>query len=154
VTGTSDTTITQNWGGTQYYQVKAFSTVGGTLSTSWASIAVTTPAQPTTSVGGTPWLNVAVGAEPLYTLNVTNNVAKNTWFTLWYRGASGTGTRVQVGSSQKATKVGDAVSWSGLHAGPSTTSYELTWGTNGVADGPVAGANLTVNINVPVTSPW
>ena len=91
VTGTSDTTITQNWGSTQYYQVKAFSTVGGALSNDWALIAVTTPAQSTVSVGGTPWLNVAVGAEPLYTLNVTNNVAKNTWFTLWYRGVSGTG---------------------------------------------------------------
>jgi hypothetical protein len=56
--------------------------------------------------------------------------------------------------SQYAKKAGDVVTFAGLHAGPSSTSYELTWGTSGVADGPVTGSNLTVNISVPVTSPW
>jgi prepilin-type N-terminal cleavage/methylation domain-containing protein len=152
--GTNDNSLTQPWNSTVYYQVKA---VSSTLSESsnWASIATTAPAQTTGLVGAAPWIKITLGAEPLYTLNVTNNVANKTTFTLWYRGPSGTGTAVEVGSGQYAKKTGDVVKWTGLHAGSASNSYELRWGgSSGVADGPISGANLTVSVAVPVSSPW
>jgi Tfp pilus assembly protein PilE len=151
--GTSDNNLTQPWNSTVYYQVKA---VSSTLaeSSSWASIASTTPAQTTGTVDGSPWIRVTLGDEPLYTLNVTNKVASKTTFTLWYRGPAGTSTAVQIGAGRYAKKIDDVVTWTGLHAGSAANSYELQWGTTGVADGPVSGAALTVNVTVPVNSPW
>ena len=146
---TGDSTLTQDWNSTVYYQVKPVNSTGVEAS-SWASIAATTPSQTTQLLDGTPWIAVTLGNEPLYTLNVTNNVDKNTTFTLWYRGASGADEATQVGSGQRVNKIGGIATWTGLHAGPSNTSYELRW-ASGQADGPIAGPNLVVGVSVPVS---
>jgi type II secretory pathway pseudopilin PulG len=138
-------TISQNWNTSQYYQVKPYTTLG-TQAISWASIAAS-PVQQTTSVAGTPWVRVSVGAELLYTVNITNNVAKNTTFTLWSRGADGTGTPVQMttpSSSVKVNKMGDAATWTGLHAG----KYEWRWESSAKSDW-VTGSNPTVTFTAP-----
>jgi type II secretory pathway pseudopilin PulG len=141
VTSTS-ATIAQGWSTSQYYQVKPYSTLA-VEATGWATIAAS-PTQDTVSVGGTSWVRVTVGVEQLYTVNVTNNVAKNTTFTLWYRGPAGTGTPAQIGSGQKVNKLGDAATWTGLHAG----MYEWRWDTSAKSDW-VTGANPVVNFTAP-----
>ncbi len=141
VTSTS-ATIAQAWNTSQYYQVKPYSTLA-VEATSWASIAAS-PVQQVVSVGGTSWVSVAVGEEQFYTVNIMNNVGKNTWFELWYRGADGQATATEVGSKQKAGDVGTSVSWSGLRAG----KYEWRWDSSVKADW-VAGVNPTVNFTAP-----
>jgi type II secretory pathway pseudopilin PulG len=135
-------TLAQAWGASQYFQVKPYSTVG-MMADVWASIA-TSPVQQIVSAAGTSWVRVTVGAELLYTVNVTNNVAKNTTFTLWYRGADGNATPVQIPGSHKINKLGDAATWTGLHAG----KYEWRWNSSAKSSF-VSGSNPTVNFTAP-----
>jgi prepilin-type N-terminal cleavage/methylation domain-containing protein len=138
--------VTQGWNTTALYQVKPY-VAGNILSLSWATLLL---GQPSQDVGGTPWLSVAIGAEPRYTLVVKNTTNKTlTSLKLYYLGAAGTDPQQEMLPAKSNIAVNATGQWTNLAAG----KYRWDWVTSnnktGSQTGWCSGANLTIQVSTP-----
>jgi type II secretory pathway pseudopilin PulG len=138
--------VTQGWNTTALYQVKPY-VAGNILSLSWATLLL---GQPSQNVGGTPWLSVAIGAEPRYTLVIKNTTNKTlTSLKLYYLGPAGTDPQVEMLPAKSGIVVNATGQWTNLAAG----KYRWDWVTSnnktGSQTGWCSGANLTIQVSTP-----
>ena len=142
--GTLD--VEQGWNTTALYQVKPF-VAGSIFATSYATLLV---GQPQQVVGGVAWLQVTTGAEPRYSLVITNTTNKSlTSLRLYYLGPAGSDPQVEIMPAASGVAVNTTRTWSNLAAG----LYKWDWRTSnnktGSQTGWCTGATLTIYGSTP-----
>lgn len=145
-TATATLDVEQGWGTTALYQVKPF-VAGGILATSYASLLLGQPAQ---TVDGVAWLQVAIGAEPRYTLIITNTTNKTlTSLRLYYLGPGGSDPQQEITPAAFNVAKGATRSWNNLAEGVYRWDWVTSNGKSGSQSTRCSGATLTIYRSTP-----